>query len=101
MSKILSKRRLSDEVYRFEVEAPLVARERKAGQFVIVQTDEDFGERIPLTIADADPSAGSVTLVFQTVGASTHRLAARNCVPAWYSACWPVVRSMTPTAIVP
>jgi ferredoxin/flavodoxin---NADP+ reductase len=78
MSKILSKRRLSDEVYRFEVEAPLVARERKAGQFVIVQTDEDFGERIPLTIADADPSAGSVTLVFQTVGASTHRLAAKE-----------------------
>jgi ferredoxin/flavodoxin---NADP+ reductase len=75
MSKILSKRRLSDEVYRFEVEAPNVARERKAGQFVIVQVDEDFGERIPLTIADADPASGAVTLVFQTVGATTHALA--------------------------
>jgi ferredoxin--NADP+ reductase len=75
MSRILSTRRLSDEVYRFEVEAPNVARERKAGQFVIVQVDEDFGERIPLTIADADPARGSVTLVFQTVGASTHALA--------------------------
>jgi ferredoxin--NADP+ reductase len=78
MSTILSKRRLSDEVYRFEVEAPLVARERKAGQFVIVQVDEDFGERIPLTIADADTVRGSVTLVFQTVGASTHKLAAKD-----------------------
>jgi ferredoxin/flavodoxin---NADP+ reductase len=78
MTKILSKRRLSDEVYRFEVEAPHVARERKAGQFVIVQVDEDFGERIPLTIADADPARGSVTLVFQTVGASTHALAEKE-----------------------
>ena len=57
MTSILSKRRLSEEVYRLEVEAPLVARERKAGQFVIVQADEDFGERIPLTIADADAGA--------------------------------------------
>jgi ferredoxin--NADP+ reductase len=78
MTKILSKRLLSEEVYRIEVEAPLVARERKAGQFVIVQADDDFGERIPLTIADADPSRGSVTLVFQTVGASTHALAAKE-----------------------
>jgi ferredoxin/flavodoxin---NADP+ reductase len=75
MSKILSKRKLSEEVYRLDVEAPLVARERKAGQFVIVQVDQDYGERIPLTIADADPGTGSVTLVFQTVGASTHALA--------------------------
>jgi ferredoxin--NADP+ reductase len=78
MTTIVSKRRLSDEVYRLEVEAPLVARERKAGQFVIVQVDEDFGERIPLTIADADPERGTVTLVFQTVGATTHKLAAKE-----------------------
>jgi ferredoxin--NADP+ reductase len=78
MAGIISKRRLSDEVFKFEVEAPLVARERKAGQFVIVQVDEDFGERIPLTIADADPVRGSVTLVFQTVGATTHKLAAKE-----------------------
>jgi ferredoxin/flavodoxin---NADP+ reductase len=78
MTKILSKRHLSDEVYRIEVEAPLVASERKAGQFVIVQADDDFGERIPLTIADADPERGSVVLVFQTVGASTHALAAKE-----------------------
>jgi ferredoxin/flavodoxin---NADP+ reductase len=75
MGKIVSKRRLSEEVWRIEVEAPNVARERKAGQFVIVQADSDFGERIPLTIADADPGRGTLTLVFQTVGASTHKLA--------------------------
>jgi ferredoxin--NADP+ reductase len=78
MSRIASKRRLSDEVWRIEVEAPNVARERKAGQFVIVQADSDFAERIPLTIADADPGRGTLTLVFQTVGASTHKLAAKE-----------------------
>jgi len=78
MNKIVSKRKLSDEVYRIEVEAPLVARERRAGQFVIVQADDDFGERIPLTIADADVSRGTISLVFQTVGASTHALAAKG-----------------------
>jgi len=78
MSHILSKSCLSEEVYRIEVEAPLVARERKAGQFVIVQADAEYGERIPLTIADADPSRGAVTLIFQTVGASTHALARKK-----------------------
>jgi ferredoxin--NADP+ reductase len=78
MNKILTKRRLSEEVYRIEVEAPLVARERKAGQFVIVQADAEYGERIPLTIADADAKRGSVTLIFQTVGASTHALAMKE-----------------------
>lgn len=78
MARILAKRRLSEEVYRMEIEAPNVARERRAGQFVIVQADADFGERIPLTIADADPSRGSVSLIFQTVGASTHALAEKE-----------------------
>ena len=76
--RVLSKRRLSEEVYRMEIEAPLVARERRAGQFVIVQCDENYAERIPLTIADADPAAGTVTLIFQTVGASTHKLALKE-----------------------
>ncbi|MDD3981454.1 MAG: sulfide/dihydroorotate dehydrogenase-like FAD/NAD-binding protein [Spirochaetia bacterium] len=75
---ILSKRQLSEEVYRMEILAPLVAKERKAGQFVIVQYDQKYSERIPLTIADADPIKGSVTLIFQTVGASTHKLANKN-----------------------
>jgi len=75
VNRILQKTKLSAEVFRIEIEAPHIARERKAGQFVIVQTDVDWGERIPLTIADADPGRGSVTLIFQTVGASTHKLA--------------------------
>ena len=75
MNKLMEKQRLSAEVYRIVVEAPLIARERKPGQFVIVQRDSDFGERIPLTIADADTQAGTITMIFQTVGRSTHRLA--------------------------
>ena len=76
MNKILSKTQLSDEVFQLRVAAPLIAAERKPGQFVILQLDSDFGERIPLTIADADAAEGSITLVFQTVGKTTHRLAA-------------------------
>jgi ferredoxin--NADP+ reductase len=74
--RIVKKKQLSAEVFEMTVEAPLVARARKAGQFVIVQVDAEWGERIPLTIADADGAAGTITLVFQTVGATTHRLAA-------------------------
>ena len=78
MNRVVSRSQLSAEVFKLEVEAPLVARERKAGQFVIVQVDADYGERIPLTIADANPEAGTVTLIFQTVGASTHKLALKE-----------------------
>jgi ferredoxin--NADP+ reductase len=60
------------------VEAPLISRARKAGQFIIVQLDTDWGERIPLTIADADPEQGTLTMVFQTVGATTHKLAVKE-----------------------
>jgi ferredoxin--NADP+ reductase len=60
------------------IEAPLIARARRAGQFIIVQIDTDWGERIPLTIADADTEAGTITLVFQTVGATTHKLAVKE-----------------------
>ncbi|MCF7838699.1 MAG: sulfide/dihydroorotate dehydrogenase-like FAD/NAD-binding protein [Candidatus Marinimicrobia bacterium] len=75
MNRILSKERLAPEVYRMVVAAPLIAAERRPGQFVILQVDDDFGERIPLTIADGDPAAGTITLIFQTVGKTTHRLA--------------------------
>lgn len=75
MNEVLFTRQLSDEVYEMRVAAPLIAKERKPGQFVIVQLDTHFGERIPLTIADADPREGSITLIFQTVGKTTHRLA--------------------------
>ncbi len=75
MFTILEKRKLSTEVFRIRIEAPNIARERKAGQFVIVQQGGDYAERIPLTIADADEKEGSITLVFQAVGEATHKLA--------------------------
>lgn len=75
MNRILEKRRLAEKVYRLTVEAPLIARERSAGQFVILQLDGNFGERIPLTIADADAEKGTITLIFQEVGKTTYRLA--------------------------
>lgn len=58
-----------------EIEAPLIAQERKPGQFIILQIDTERGERIPLTIADADAAKGTITLIFQTVGRTTHLLA--------------------------
>lgn len=73
MNKILSKERFSENVVKFVVEAPLIARSRKPGHFVIVRTGEG-GERIPLTIADADPVAGTIMLVVQDVGVSTHKI---------------------------
>jgi ferredoxin--NADP+ reductase len=76
MNTILKKTQLSDDVFLMRVAAPLIAEERKPGQFVIVQIDSNFGERIPLTIADADPQEGSITLIFQAVGKTTLRLAA-------------------------
>jgi ferredoxin/flavodoxin---NADP+ reductase len=75
MNRIVKKQQLSEEVFRMEVEAPLIAQERKPGQFIILQVDDDFGERIPLTIADADAEAGTITIIFQSVGRTTHLLA--------------------------
>ncbi len=75
MNKILSKQQLSDKVFKLEVEAPLIARSRRAGHFVIVRVG-DKGERMPLTIADADPVRGTITLVVQEVGLSSNRLCA-------------------------
>jgi len=78
MSKILYKEKLSDNVYKMRLEAPLIATERKAGQFIILQIDEDYGERIPLTIADADTEEGSITIIFQVVGLTTDELSRMN-----------------------
>lgn len=60
------------------IHAPLIACERQAGQFIILQTDDDFGERIPLTIADADALSGSITIIFQVVGKTTKELSVFN-----------------------
>ena len=59
-------------------EAPYIAEARRAGQFIIIQLDDDFGERIPLTIADADAEAGTITIIFQAVGKTTLALAEKN-----------------------
>lgn len=73
MYRILRKKSLNPTVTLMEVEAPFVARKAKAGQFIIFRVDE-YGERVPLTIADADPETGSVTIIFQIVGAATQKL---------------------------
>ena len=77
MNKIVSKVQFSEKVFKLEVEAPLIAKARRAGHFVIVRVDEK-GERVPLTIAGSDVEKGTITLVIQTVGASTSQLCALN-----------------------
>ena len=78
MNTIRKKQQLSENVYRMEIDAPLIAKNRKAGQFIILMVDEARGERIPLTIADADPDKGTITIIFQTVGATTMKLSKLN-----------------------
>lgn len=78
MNTILYKQQLSQDVFLMRLHAPLIAEERQAGQFIILQTDDDYGERIPLTIADADTIEGSITIIFQVVGKTTKHLATFN-----------------------
>ena len=77
MNRIIRKEHFSEKVFKLVVEAPLIARSRKAGHFVIVRVGEK-GERMPLTIAEADPVAGTITLVVQEVGLSSTRLCELN-----------------------
>ena len=77
MNKIVRKEQFSEKVFLLEVEAPLIAKSRKAGNFVIVRVGKK-GERVPLTIADADINKGTITLVVQAVGLSTTKLCALN-----------------------
>lgn len=77
MYPILKKEKLSDKIFLMVVKAPRVAAGCLPGQFIIVKIDEE-GERIPLTICDYDRNEGTITIVFQTVGASTERMAALN-----------------------
>ena len=74
-NKIVSKNQLSEDVFTMEVQAPLIAKGRKPGQFVIVGVNQEYGERIPLTIAGADPQAGTVKLIWQRVGKTTSQMA--------------------------
>ena len=96
MNKIVSKKQLSDNVFQVEIEAALIANERKAGQFIILMIDEALGERIPLTIADADPARGTITIIFQTVGATTLKLSRLNVGDALAAVLGPLGR---PTSI--
>ena len=74
MYQIVKKRQLNQDVVLMEVKAPYVAAKAQAGQFIIFRVDEQ-GERVPLTVADYDRQAGTVTIIFQTVGNSTKELA--------------------------
>ena len=70
MFKIVNAQKLNDDVFRLDVEAPFVAKKAKAGQFIIIRIDEQ-GERVPFTIADTDPEAGTVSVIIQKVGQTT------------------------------
>ncbi|MBQ2462736.1 MAG: sulfide/dihydroorotate dehydrogenase-like FAD/NAD-binding protein [Clostridia bacterium] len=73
MNKIIRKERLNPSVTLMEVSAPLVAKKAEPGQFIILRVDEK-GERIPLTVADYDREKGTITIIFQIVGATTEKL---------------------------
>lgn len=77
MYKILNKRQLNENVVLMDIDAPFVAKKALAGQFIILRVDE-YGERIPLTIADYDREKGTVTIIFQIVGATTRLLSTLN-----------------------
>jgi ferredoxin--NADP+ reductase len=77
MFKIVSKKVLNPTVTMMDIEAPLVAKKAKPGQFIILRVDAD-GERIPLTVAGYDRVCGTVKIIFQTVGSSTYKLSLKN-----------------------
>jgi ferredoxin--NADP+ reductase len=77
MNRIVAKEYLSPNVVLFEIESPLIAAKRKAGHFVIIKIGVE-GERIPLTIAKADTQKGTITLIVQKVGLTSHKVAALN-----------------------
>lgn len=77
MFRIVRKEALKPTVILYEVEAPMIAKRALPGQFIILRVDEN-GERIPLTIHDSDPEKGTVTIIVQTVGATTEKLSHKN-----------------------
>ncbi|MCQ2446187.1 MAG: sulfide/dihydroorotate dehydrogenase-like FAD/NAD-binding protein, partial [Clostridia bacterium] len=77
MFEIVKRRQLNPQVVLMDIKAPRVAAKAEAGQFIILRVDDE-GERIPLTIADEDREKGTVTIIFQTVGATTMKLAAKK-----------------------
>jgi len=95
MHVITAKAQLSPNVTRLDVQAPRIAEIRQAGQFVIVRRGEG-AERIPLTIADSDPVAGTIALVIQAVGQSTRELGALEPGPATQDAPSPAATGHEP-----
>ncbi|MGN1147150.1 MAG: sulfide/dihydroorotate dehydrogenase-like FAD/NAD-binding protein [Lachnospiraceae bacterium] len=89
MYKILKAEELTTNIYLMEVEAKRVAKSCKPGQFVIVRMDED-GERIPLTICDYNSEKGTITIVFQTVGAETQKMASLKAGDAFHDFVGPL-----------
>ncbi|MDE7119453.1 MAG: sulfide/dihydroorotate dehydrogenase-like FAD/NAD-binding protein [Muribaculaceae bacterium] len=92
MNKILEKEYFSEKVVRLVVDAPLIARARKPGHFVIVIADEK-GERIPLTIASADVERGTITLVVQAIGESTRQICAKEAGDSLHDVVGPLGRA--------
>ena len=91
MYQILEAKELTTNIYLMVVEAPRVARNCQPGQFVIVRMDKD-GERIPLTICDYDRQKGTITIVFQTVGAETTRMSSLKAGDAFHDFVGPLGR---------
>ena len=77
MFPIVDRKVLAPTITKLEIKAPFIARKRKAGNFVMVRVEEG-GERIPLTIADGDPSRGTITLIVQAIGGTTKLLCSKN-----------------------
>ena len=77
MFRIVRKQVLAPTITRFDIDAPFIAKKRKAGNFVMIRVEKN-GERIPLTIADRDPARGTITLIVQAIGKTTKHLCSKN-----------------------
>jgi ferredoxin/flavodoxin---NADP+ reductase len=94
--KIIDKKELGPDVFWAEIEAPLIARARRPGQFIILSIDQSYSERIPLTIAGADAAKGTISLIWQRVGKTTTEMAGLNVGDSIANICGPLG---TPTHI--
>lgn len=94
MFEVIEKKQFSPKVSKLIVNAPMIARSRRAGHFVIVRVGNG-GERIPLTIADADPVQGTITLVVQNVGVSTEKICALNAGDSFTDVVGPLGQATT------
>lgn len=89
MNRIIEKKELSENVWKMVLEAPEIARKRKAGQFIVLMTHEK-GERIPLTMVDSDGDEGTVTIIYQVVGKTTRCLSEMNVGDSLFSILGPL-----------